>query len=438
MKFFISHASQHKPTIKMILEKMPLNIKTWLDEEKLIWGSDLQPTFENAIKENSDFVILFISESSAKSAWVQKEVSWALEKEKKYNRTIILPICIQSGEENVSILFPQLGNRKKLILDSFDELGLTKFAKDLSNYLFYFICNELNEVYSPTKTTSLKTINNADTIIIEYAHLIQGITFYHRKNNPITIDELYKKILEKKQIDYEPFTYILEQVSLRGLIPGLYFDGFELYLEEEHMAWKKEFNRSAKINVAKKAASLVKNNMRIYIDAGSTAFELVKILCNRITSNNLYNLTITTISISQANAIAECCVNKGFDDMNSGIRLEILGGLLRPNTEAIVPINNSQMTSEPFDIAFIGVNGATKEGFSILNNPEVRRKKEAFALGKRKVLLCDASKCGILLEELIATKDSDFEVIMNEDSNNEKFRIVAEEFKDKLNLARGN
>ena len=92
MKFFISHSSQNKPTIRAILNKMPLNIKTWIDEERLIWGVDLQPTFESVINNQADYVILFMSESSARSAWVQKEIAWALDKERKEERTIIQPI----------------------------------------------------------------------------------------------------------------------------------------------------------------------------------------------------------------------------------------------------------------------------------------------------------------------------------------------------------
>lgn len=440
MKFFISHSSQNKPTIKAIISRMPLNIQTWMDEEKLVWGSNLYPTFESAIKEQSDYVILFVSESSAKSEWVQKEIAWALDKERQTHRTILLPVCIQSGEENCMALFPGFSSKKVLVLNSFDELGITSFAQEFSNYLFSFICSELNEVYAPSKTNVLRTINNADDIINRYSQKIREIVFYHREDNPITVDEIFNRINcdSEDAMSKDQFDFILGQISQRCLIPGLYFDGYEMYLEEEHMAWKKEMASKEKKAVAKKAAQLIKNGMKIYLDAGSTIEEMVKIICNRIQSNNLHNVTFVTISISHANAIAECCVEKGFDDTNSSIRLELVGGFLRQNTEATVPLKESEKLSDQydsFDIAFLGANGASQEGFTVLENTEYKRKTEAFQLAKKRVVLCDASKCGIRLKASLARKDQDFTAIMNDAPSNEQFIKVKEALGDKIVLA---
>lgn len=439
MKFFISHSSQNKPTIKAVLSKMPLNIKTWLDEEKLIWGSNLTPTFQGVITTQADYVILFVSESSAKSAWVQKEVQWALNKEKKDGRIIILPIYIQSGEEDCSALFPQLNDRKKLILNNFEDVGIEKFAKDLSNYLFAFICNELSEAYSPTKSVNFRTINNADNIMNEYFKHIRNLVFYHRESNPITVDELYEQLSNKTNLNWtrDQFDFILEQLSARGMMPGLYYDGYELYLEEEHVAWKNEMAHEAKVSIAKKAASMIRNNMTVYIDAGSTTAELVKIICNRIQSNNLHTITLVTIAISHANAIAECCVAKGFDDTNSNIKLEFLGGLLRPNTEATVPKHQNEKLSDSydsFDLAFIGANGLSNEKITILPNAEYKRKKEALDLAKQKVVLCDASKSGIVLKGDLVTKDDDFILITNNDESNHTFKEIITSYEGKVRL----
>lgn len=439
MKFFISHSSQNKPTIKAIIERMPLNIKTWIDEDKLIWGSDLYPAFENAIKEESDYVILFISQSAAYSQWVHREIEWAMAKEKKLNRTIILPVCIQSGEEDCSALFPQLNDRKKMILRSFDELGLERFAKEFANYLFSFICSELSEIHTPSRGSTLRTINSADAIISEHSRYIRQIVFYHRENNPITVDALYDKLIQLQSIslDRSQFEFILDQVSIRGMIPGLYFDGYELYLQEEHMAWKKEMAHEAKVAIAKRAAAMIKNHMRIYIDAGSTTAEIVKIICNRIQSNNLYNLTIVTISISHANAIAECCVSKGFDDTNSNIRLELVGGQIRHNTVATIPVRDSEKLSDQFDyfdLGFLGVNGATAEGFTVPDNAEYRRKHESLMLSRQKVLLCDSSKCGICLRGLLCGPEDEFTVIMNRAQDNKEFEQVYQVFQDRIRL----
>ena len=442
MKFFISHSSQNKPTIKDIFSKMPLNIKTWIDEERLIWGSNLQPTFESAIKEQSDYIILFISESSSKSEWVKKEIQWAIDKEKKQHRTILLPVLIQSGEENCMQAFPEFSDKKVLILNAFDEFGIKRFAEEFSNYLFSFVCNELDEMFSPSKSNLLRTINNAENTMNSYSHSIREIVFYHRDNNPITVDELYNRLKEKlcleNDLEKGQFCYFLEQIFSKNLLPGIYFDGYELFLEEEHMAWKNELFNQRKKAVAKKAAQLIKNGMTIYLDAGSTVGETVKIICSRIKSNNLHAARFVTISIAHANAIAECCIEKGWDDSNANIQLDLIGGTLRPNTEATIPLTSEKESFnqyDKFDIAFIGANGAMPEGFSVLPHNEYARKKEAFSTAEKRVLLCDSSKCGILLPAILAGKSDNFSVIMDDAETSETYDLIKKTFADKLIIA---
>jgi len=177
--------------------------------------------------------------------------------------------------------------------------------------------------------------------------------------------------------------------------------------------------------------------MTIYVDAGSTTAELVKIICNRIQSNNLHTLTIVTISIAHANAIAECCVTKGFDDSNSNIKLEFLGGRLRPNTEATVPKDENEKLSNlypGFDICFIGANGASAESLTVLLNAEYKRKVDALALSKKRVILCDASKCGIILDATLISSDDDFTVIMNNDESNAAFKDIVQAYEGKVLL----
>ncbi len=440
MKFFISHSSQNKPTIKAIFAKMPLSIKTWIDEDQLVWGANLQPTFESAIKEQSDYVILFVSESSARSEWVKKEIQWALKKEKTTHRTILLPILIQSGEENCIAAFPEFASRKVLVLNSFDEIGISRFAEEFSNYLFSFICSELDEVYAPSKANILRSINTAEDTINSYSRAIREIVFYHREADPITVDEMFDQLTDRfgfsDKLEKDQFNYILDQIFSMNLLPGVYYDGYEMYLEEEHMAWKKEMFNNRKKAVAKKAAQMIKNGMTIYLDAGSTVGEIVNIICSRIKSNNLHTAKFVTISIAHANTIADCCVEKGWDESNSNIRLDLVGGSLRPNTEATIPLNDKERSFEQykdgFDIAFLGTNGATANGFSAHPNSEYPRKKEAFAAAKKRVLLCDSSKCGIELSGILGDKDSEYCVIMDDLSSSAAYNEVKSAFSDKI------
>lgn len=443
MKFFISHASQHKPTVKEIIKLLPLKISPWLDEEKLIWGSDLTISLKDAIKQKTDYVILFISESSGKSQWVQKEIEWALEEEKKANRTIVLPIIIQSGTEDGLALFPRLRDRKNIVLNDFTDHGLKVFADQLANFLFSLICAELDIVHSPKEIDVLNAINSADGLIDEYSITIRNIVFKHRKNNPISVDQLYTNITDQMAsvLNRNDFDKLFEKIISTNKIPGLYYDGYELYLEEEHMNWKKQMSQEKKITIARKASGLIRNNMTIYLDAGSTTAELVKILCNRIDSKSLTSINIVTISIDHANTISEYSVKRGFDDNNYAIKLFLIGGRVRLNTEATVPIESHDQELDlilskivNIDYAFIGVNGATEYGFTTGDNDELLRKNKICSVANNVILLCDDSKCGIELDGKIANENANFKVIINK-ANNEELDKIIEKFKDKIILA---
>lgn len=433
MKFFISHSSQHKPTIKEVLKLLPVKITPWIDEDQLIWGSDLTLSLSDAIKSKTDYVILFISESSSKSSWVQKEVKWTLEEEKKMKRNIILPILIQSGDEDGLSFFPELRDRKILILNDFTDHGLKKFADVFANHLFNFVASELDEIHSPKNVNLLKTLDNAETLILEYSRDIQTAIFPYRENNPITFEKLYELIINDKdhKISQDDFLKVFSQIQGRCLIPGLYFDGYEVYLEEEHMLWKNQIAREKKLIIARKAASLIKNDMTVYIDAGSTTSEVINIICNRIDSKNLSRINILTISIDHANKISEYSVRKGFDDNQQSIRLFLLSGRVRLNTSATVPIDKDDIELKilykylnKIDLAILGVNGATEEGFSTSDNTEFIRKKALFGLAEQSILLCDDTKCGIKLSSLIAKKEDNFKVIMNQSENIEAIKVI--------------
>ena len=112
MKIFLSHPSQFKPTVKNLVKYLPGNISTWLDEGNLIWGDKLTPTFENAIKTEVDYVVVFINELAGRSAWVQNELRWALEHERELKRSFVLPVFLRSEGDDVFSYFPDLVDRK--------------------------------------------------------------------------------------------------------------------------------------------------------------------------------------------------------------------------------------------------------------------------------------------------------------------------------------
>lgn len=74
---FISHSSLDKQFVRTLVDELSKDssVNVWFDEKELLAGDDIQQTITNALRYESDFLLLVISENSTKSSWVQFEVS---------------------------------------------------------------------------------------------------------------------------------------------------------------------------------------------------------------------------------------------------------------------------------------------------------------------------------------------------------------------------
>lgn len=140
---------------------------------------------------------------------------------------------------------------------------------------------------------------------------------------------------------------------------------------------KRENHIEDKILIASKAASLVEDHFTIWLDAGSSAYTLLRFLSQK------KDLTIATNSIEIATALA-----------TSKHKLIVIGGMLEPIGQSMVgPFANEQIASLHFDLAFLG-----SDGFENSNGPttfayeEIQIKHTALKQAERSVLLVDRSK----------------------------------------------
>lgn len=136
----------------------------------------------------------------------------------------------------------------------------------------------------------------------------------------------------------------------------------------EHQQEKKE--------IAKIAAELIKDGDFIYIDAGSTMLQLISLLKGK-------EITVVTNGISHLQFLQEL-----------GIKTYMIGGELKHSTQAFVGSMAVQALQQyHFDIAFIGVNGFTKnEGFTTVDPEEAMVKKQAISQAEKAYVLADFSK----------------------------------------------
>ena len=91
---FISHNSKDKPFVRKLAKALELhNIRCWVDEAEIRFGESLVQKVSEAIN-SIDLVVAVISNNSVFSNWVRQELDWAMTKEIKGNRVIVIPIII--------------------------------------------------------------------------------------------------------------------------------------------------------------------------------------------------------------------------------------------------------------------------------------------------------------------------------------------------------
>lgn len=92
---FISHSSHDKPFVRQLSDGLSRHgISSWVDEAELHFGDSLVQKISDAI-EHISLVLAVISEHSVNSSWVRQELEWAMTKEIKNRRVVVIPIVIQ-------------------------------------------------------------------------------------------------------------------------------------------------------------------------------------------------------------------------------------------------------------------------------------------------------------------------------------------------------
>ncbi|MCL1990797.1 MAG: DeoR/GlpR family DNA-binding transcription regulator [Defluviitaleaceae bacterium] len=137
-------------------------------------------------------------------------------------------------------------------------------------------------------------------------------------------------------------------------------------------------NHDQKDAIAKAAALLIDDGDRIYLDSGTTVFEMIKYMTQS-------DITVVTNGISHVEML-----------IKKEIPCVLLGGQIKPETKALVGIETLNMLRHyRFDKCFVGTNGVDQAyHFTTLDPEEAAIKKLAIDLSKEAFVLADASKFG--------------------------------------------
>ncbi|MBC1937138.1 DeoR/GlpR transcriptional regulator [Listeria grandensis] len=145
---------------------------------------------------------------------------------------------------------------------------------------------------------------------------------------------------------------------------------------EMSMVEKSVTNVQAKKGIAELAASTVVEGDCIYVDAGSTTFEMIDFLRGR-------NITVVTNGLMHVEELVSL-------DLDA----YILGGKMKARTKAIIgAIALDNIANYRFDKAFIGANGVHLiDGYTTPDMEEALLKRRAMSLADETFILADASK----------------------------------------------
>lgn len=145
---------------------------------------------------------------------------------------------------------------------------------------------------------------------------------------------------------------------------------------EPSMHEKSSKNIQDKQRIGQYAASLVKDGSCIYLDAGSTTYEMIPFLQGK-------DITVVTNGLMHIEAL-----------FHANIRAYLLGGMMKSNTRALIGSAALEgLLRYRFDIAFLGINGIHPvHGYTTPDPEEALLKKTALQLANERYMLADATK----------------------------------------------
>lgn len=202
--------------------------------------------------------------------------------------------------------------------------------------------------------------------------------------------ELILKFL--KNNDFVKIAYLQEQTN----IPIATLQRDIKFLESQHLISRSHgsiiikekqenffanvgLNTSYKNKLAKTAASYVKEDMLIFIDAGSTTLNIIDYI-----DTKFENVTIVTNSIS--------VISKAH---NYKHKINVISGELKKSTNAIIGAQAiNAIDKYNFDLCFIGTNGFENDEFTTPSIEEAELKSKVISRSEQILFIFDHSKIG--------------------------------------------
>lgn len=228
------------------------------------------------------------------------------------------------------------------------------------------------------------------------------------EKNSVTVQEL-KELLDASEATIRrDLTTLHNSGKLEKVFGGAVNRKAQISTMEYEVSYKKDLNKEEKLRVAKHAASLIKKDDFVYLDAGTTTAYMIDFLTKE-------NAVYVTNAVDHAKRMAA-----------RGLKVILIGGRLKASTEAVV--GSEALTSLQkyyFTIGFFGTNGIDREaGYTTPDTDEAAVKECAMKHTHNKYIITDHSKfdcispvCFGAYGEAVILTDELPEGIYAEDSN---------------------
>jgi DeoR/GlpR family transcriptional regulator of sugar metabolism len=145
---------------------------------------------------------------------------------------------------------------------------------------------------------------------------------------------------------------------------------------------KRTLEHEAKVAIARAAAGLVEPGMAVAVSAGSTTYEVARLLAS------VPRLTVVTNSVPAA----EVLYHGGRSDQT----IILSGGVRTPSDALVGPFAVNALRSVNVDVVFLGVHGMhERAGFTTPNMLEAETNQALIETGGRLVVTADHTKWGV-------------------------------------------
>lgn len=175
----------------------------------------------------------------------------------------------------------------------------------------------------------------------------------------------------------------LAELEARGLLRRVH-GGAVMVNRDVEYSRRLELGQVQKQQVGRAATRLLKSGQTVYLDAGTTAFELARAIGQGLPQ--VTHLNVVTHGISIATELAG----------RTPYHLQLIGGEVYQNAlSSVGPIALAQIAGLNIDLFFMGAGGVDAvHGWTNSNHVEVVIKRAVIARSKTVCAICDSAKWG--------------------------------------------